>query len=89
MKRKQINQATTQYTIRRIPERMDSLLREKAATYGLSLNEAALQALQDGLGQTGEWVHNDFDRYARTWVKDENCDQVLAEFESIDPSLWQ
>lgn len=78
-----------QYTLRRIPLQTDALLREKAAAYGMSLNEAALHALKEGLGQRDGPLHHDFDAYAKTWVNDESMDQVLKEFEAVDETMWQ
>lgn len=41
---------TVQYTVRDVPEEVDGLLRESAATEGVSLNQATLRALERGLG---------------------------------------
>ncbi len=41
---------TVQYTVRDVPGEVDGLLRECAAEEGVSLNQAALRALQRGLG---------------------------------------
>ncbi|MFZ9919947.1 MAG: hypothetical protein ACO3GO_02425 [Terrimicrobiaceae bacterium] len=41
---------TVQYTVRDVPEEVDGLLRECAATEGVSLNQATLRALERGLG---------------------------------------
>ncbi len=50
MKKKQ----DIQYTIRDIPARADSRLREVAALENISLNQAALRTLERGLGLSGE-----------------------------------
>ena len=42
--------ASVQYTVRDVPEEMDGRLRESAALEGVSLNQAALRAIQRGLG---------------------------------------
>ena len=42
--------ATVQYTVRDVPEELDSRLRETADLEGVSLNQATLHALQRGLG---------------------------------------
>lgn len=42
--------ATVQYTVRDVPDEVDSLLRESAVLEGVSLNQATLHALQRGLG---------------------------------------
>lgn len=79
----------TQYTIRRVPGRVDSLLREKATRDRVSLNEAALQALSRGVGVGEEMqAHNDLDDLAGTWVQDEAFDRAMEEQDRVDPDLW-
>ena len=87
MKRKQQTKPI-QYTLRGIPEAADKLLREKAATYGLSLNETALKVLQTGLGQANQPLHHDFDAYAGTWVQDDAFDEAIQEMDRIDEEMW-
>ena len=41
---------TVQYTVRDVPQEVDGLLMECAATEGVSLNQATLRALERGLG---------------------------------------
>ena len=78
-----------QYTIRRVSERMDQLLREEAATYGQSLNEATLDVLRRGLSMEGEPpVHHDLDQFIGSWVSDPECEAVLAEMDQIDEGMW-
>jgi hypothetical protein len=79
-----------QYTIRNVPERTDKLLRESAVEYGTSLNNAALSALNRGLGAEAEpVVYHDLDDLVGTWVHDPECDKTLEEMNRIDPELWQ
>ena len=59
--------STLQYTVRDVPEDVDCRLRESATLEGVSLNQAALRALQRGLGMEREPV-----RYR-------NLRQMLAE----------
>jgi len=77
-----------QYTLRGVPEQTDHLLRERAAQYGTSLNDAAVRAMQKGLGQTEAPLHHDFDKYAGTWEKDPVVEHVLEVQDRIDPDLW-
>lgn len=44
------NKRSSQYTIRDVPESTDHRLRETAALEDISLNQAALRAIQRGLG---------------------------------------
>jgi len=79
-----------QYTIRNVPERTDRMLREAAVEYGTSLNNAALSALNRGLGVESEIVvHHDLDDLIGTWVQDAECDRALADMDRIDPELWK
>ena len=78
-----------QYTIRNIPVRTDQLLRESAAAYGTSLNEAAISALNRGVGATDHPLeHDDLDPLIGSWVQDPECDKALADMDRVDPELW-
>lgn len=79
-----------QYTIRQVPERVDTVLREKAAGEGISLNDAALAALSRGAGVSEEEVrYHDLDDLAGTWVDDSAFDEAVREMDRIDPDLWK
>ena len=43
-----------QYTLRNVPGEVDRRLRERARQRGISLNEAALQALREATGVAGD-----------------------------------
>ena len=82
----------TQYTIRDIPVVTDSRLRETAALEEISLNQAALQALQRGLG-TGEQSVRYRSLHSLLQKKDE-VDQAswrsaLAEMDRVNPEDWK
>lgn len=66
-----------QYTVRDVSETTDNRLREAAALEGVSLNQATLQAIERGLGLTGQPV-----RY-RT------LGSVLASAGKVDRAAWQ
>jgi hypothetical protein len=79
-----------QYTMRGVGERADLVLRETALREGKSLNEAALAALDKGLGLAAEPVrHHDLDDLAGTWVHDAAFDKALRDMDRIDPELWR
>ncbi len=79
-----------QYTLRKIPKRVDEALRRKAKQEGLSLNQAAVQALTHGLGLTETSpIHHDLDDLVGTWVEDPGFDEALRDMDSIDPELWR
>lgn len=79
-----------QYTIRRVPKRLDEVARKIARREGKSLNEALLAALQKGLGLTEESVrYSDLDDLAGTWVHDPEFDRAIEEMDRVDPELWK
>jgi hypothetical protein len=79
-----------QYTIRNIPDALDQELRERAKRRGMSLNEAAIEALKRGLGITDSAVeYDDLDDLIGTWKDDEAFDQALADQDTIEPDLWR
>ena len=76
----------TQYTIRRVPERLDRELRRRAREEQRSLNEMTLRALERGLGLAGEeHRHHDLDDLAGTWVDDPEFDRAIEEMDKVDP----
>ena len=79
-----------QYTIRNIPEVLDTLLRRSAREQGKSLNEVAVDALARGAG-LGEqrFRQRDLGEIAGSWRKDPAFDRALAEQDKIDPELWK
>ena len=79
-----------QYTIRNVPEFLDSELREVAKREGVSLNQAAIQAIKRGLGLTNaEPVYDDLDDLVGTWQKDDQFDQAIADQDQVDEELWK
>jgi hypothetical protein len=79
-----------QYTIRGVSGRMDQVLREKAASYGVSLNEATLSVIARGLGiEEGAVANHDLDDLAGTWVQDEAFDEAMQAMDRIDEGLWK
>ena len=79
-----------QYTIRKVPASVDRMLRERARTEGKSLNEAAIEALQAGLGLSEVPVEfDDLDDLIGTWQHDPDTDQALADQDVVDPELWR
>ena len=83
---------STQYTIRDIPNLADSRLRETAATEQISLNQAAIQALERGLGIAGQPIRYRSLRHlipksgevdAISWAK------TIAEMDQINPEDWK
>ena len=79
-----------QYTLRGVTERTNLVLRETATQQDKSLNEAALAALEKGLGLAVQPVrHHDLDELSGAWVKDPVFDKALRDMDRIDPELWR
>lgn len=79
-----------QYTIRKISNTLDSVLRRWAREQGKSLNEVAIEAMTRGAGLTGRAVQQrDLRDIAGTWREDRDFDRARAEHEAIDPELWR
>ena len=79
-----------QYTLRRVPARIDRVLRERARDQHRSLNEVTLEVIERGLGLSGETVrHRDLDDLIGTWVEDPGFDRALEDMDQVDPELWR
>lgn len=79
-----------QYTIRNVSAEMDCQLREQAAVYNKSLNEATIDVLARGLGMDGgEIIHHDMDELAGTWVKSPVFDEIRKDMDEVDEELWK
>jgi plasmid stability protein len=78
-----------QYTIRNVPDTVDSALRRAAQTQGKSLNEVAIEALARGAGLTGETLRQrDLGDIAGTWHDDPAFDEAIVAQDSIDAEMW-
>ena len=76
-------------TIRKLPRRLDTALREKAERDGMSMNSVAIEALEKGLGLTNEPVrHHDLDFLAGTWIEDARFNEALDAQRKIEPDMW-
>lgn len=78
-----------QYTIRQVPEEVDSKLRELAVREECSLNYVVLDALSNAVGAKDQPpVFHDLDALAGSWVEDPSFDQAMDAFEQVDEGLW-
>ncbi|HET7205602.1 MAG TPA: hypothetical protein VFI95_03390 [Terriglobales bacterium] len=79
-----------QYTIRNVPEVLDTVLRRSAREQGKSLNEVTIEALARGAG-LGEkrCRQRDLGEIAGSWRKDPAFDRALKQQDRIDPELWR
>ncbi len=79
-----------QYTLRKVPERMDAVLRRKARESGQSLNSVILDMLMHETNLQGEMKQfNDLDFIAGSWKEDADFDAALQSFNTVDESLWR
>src|SRR5688572_28483341 len=78
-----------QYTIRNIPAPLDKVLRAKAKAERRSLNDVAIEAMSEGLRALGHPVkYRDLSRFVGSWQPDPEFDEVMKDFERIDPEDW-
>ena len=81
-----------QHTIRDVPESVDSRLREKAKLDEISLNQAALQAMERGLGMADQPIRY---RSLRSLLnKPEDTDraswtEALTQMDRVNPEDWK
>jgi hypothetical protein len=80
---------TVQYTIRGIPASVDRAVRARAKKENKSLNQLALEALQQALGLDQPRVHTDLDDLIGTWVEDPEFDKAIEEQDQIDEEKWR
>lgn len=79
-----------QYTIRNIPDYLDSALRDAALKHNKSLNEVTIEALVRGAGLDGQPIkRRDLSYIAGTWEEDPEFDAAIAEQRTIDEELWK
>lgn len=85
-----VGMKTRQYTIRRVPEQVDQLIRRQVKITRKSLNTVLLDILKRGVGAGKRPVeYHDLDELAGTWVDDPDFDTAMEAFESIDEELWK
>ena len=74
-----------QYTIRNVPEALDRELRERAKRKGITLNNAAVEAIKRGLGLADtEVIYDDLDDLIGTWKSDDEFDRAIKEQDKVD-----
>ena len=79
-----------QYTIRKVSNTLDTVLRRWAREQGKSLNEVAVEALARGSGISGRPCRlRDLRDIAGTWRNDRAFDRALAAQDAIDEELWR
>jgi hypothetical protein len=79
-----------QYTIRNIPDYLDTALRDVAREQGKSLNEVAIEALARGAGLGQAQVRQrDLSDIAGSWRKDPAFERAIAAQDAVDEEMWR
>ncbi|RYD88016.1 MAG: hypothetical protein EOP50_19785 [Sphingobacteriales bacterium] len=79
-----------QYTIRGVPENVDTALREEAALCGKSLNSLIIEKLAgEAYPVGGVSKHSDLEGFAGCMPPDADLEEALAEQRRIDPADWE
>jgi plasmid stability protein len=79
-----------QYTIRNVPAAVDAAIRRRASTTGASLNQAANDALAEGVGVVGcERQRRDLSDIAGSWKPDRAIESALAAQDVVDEAIWR
>ena len=79
-----------QYTIRNVPDYLDTALRVSAREQGMSLNEVAIKALARGFGLGQARVcQRDLSDIAGSWITDPAFDHALATQDTVDEEMWR
>ena len=79
-----------QYTIRNVPDYLDTVLRGAAREQGKSLNEVAIEALARGAGLgEGRLPQRSLADIAGTWAEDPAFDSALAAQDTVDEEMWR
>jgi hypothetical protein len=79
-----------QYTLRNVPEVLDTALRRSAREQGKSLNEVAIEALARGAGLSETRCRRrDLSDITGSWQEDPAFDDALAAQDAVDAELWR
>ena len=79
-----------QYTVRGIPKALDRIIRERARAEGKSLNEVAVEALEDGVGLgKDDVVRRDLSDIVGTWKREAAVEKALIAQDQVDKALWK
>ena len=80
---------TVQYTIRGVPASLDRAVRARAKKENKSLNQVAMEALQDAIAPAARKRRTDLDEFIGSWVEDPEFDKIMGEQRQIDKELWR
>ena len=79
-----------QYTIRNVPDYLDTALRGSAREQGKSVNQVAIEALARGFGLGEPQLRQrDLSDIAGSWRKDPAFERALAAQDTVDEEMWR
>ena len=79
-----------QYTVRQVPEDVDTRLRELAVKEECSLNYVVIDALSNAVGlKNRPPIFNDLDSLIGSWVEDDAFDSAVQALGKVDEELWR
>ncbi|HMI82469.1 MAG TPA: hypothetical protein VK550_00180 [Polyangiaceae bacterium] len=79
-----------QYTLRRIPKKLDAALRSRARKENKTLNQVTLDALAEAVGLSEEpKKRRSVQDLVGAGRKDPELDAALEDQRRIDPELWR
>ncbi len=78
-----------QYTIRGIPDELDAVLREEAAQYGKSLNALLVEKITASSAISERPWTNGLEKFIGCMEPDAGFDEVMKDFERVDPGEWE
>lgn len=78
-----------QYTLRKVPPQVDRALRARARKLGKSVNQVAVEALAQSVGQPARY--RSLRGMPGAWSKKEAADfeRILGTIRTIDEELWK
>jgi hypothetical protein len=81
--------AGKQYTIRGIPEELDSVLREEATRYGKSMNALLIDKLTEACSIADKPKTNGLEIFSGCMKPDPELEAALWEQRVVDPRDWE
>jgi hypothetical protein len=77
-----------QYTIRGVPEELDTVLRQEAAEYGKSLNSLLIDKIAESCKLQQIPRTNGLEKFAGTWIDDPEFDEAMKDHDIVHPQEW-
>jgi hypothetical protein len=77
-----------QYTLRNVPVEVDQALRRLARERHKSLNQVAVETLEQAVGTAAPSKRRDLSDLIGTWRDDPETAAALADQRRIDPAPW-